>query len=166
VSNCCADQGKWHMKLFLSHRDSANHLTLVLSLVTTYEYRGRILGRNWDKILKSCPPCYSKSPQLTDCTPLPHPLSKSRLKLVCNVNFVYWILKSENSQDYAQKPQRNCTLMNSASLVKFIFYTSYIRAGHVDICPFQENCTVIFGSWSRIHIRVKTWIRKLYRLKI
>jgi hypothetical protein len=24
------------------------------------------------------------------------------------------ILKSENSQDYAQKPQRNCTLMNSA----------------------------------------------------
>jgi hypothetical protein len=27
----------------------------------------------------------------------------------------YWNLKSENSQDYAQKPQRNYTFMNSAS---------------------------------------------------
>jgi hypothetical protein len=27
----------------------------------------------------------------------------------------YGNLKSENSQDYAQKPQRNCTFMNSAS---------------------------------------------------
>ncbi len=27
----------------------------------------------------------------------------------------YRTLKSENSQDYAQKPQRNCTSMNSAS---------------------------------------------------
>ncbi len=26
-------------------------------------------------------------------------------KLVCNVNIVYGYLKSENSQDYAQKPQ-------------------------------------------------------------
>jgi hypothetical protein len=46
---------------------------------------------------------------LTDfSTPPPTP-SKSSLKLVC----------SENSQDYAQKPQRNYTFMNSASgLVK------------------------------------------------
>ncbi len=28
---------------------------------------------------------------------------------------VYGNLKSENSQDYAQKPQRNCTFMNSSS---------------------------------------------------
>jgi hypothetical protein len=28
----------------------------------------------------------------------------------------YRILKSENSQDYAQKPQRNCTFMDSASV--------------------------------------------------
>jgi hypothetical protein len=32
-------------------------------------------------------------------------LSKSGLKLVCNVNIVNGNLKSENSQDYAQKPQ-------------------------------------------------------------
>ncbi len=43
-------------------------------------------------------------------------LSKSGLKLVCKVNIVYGNLKSENSQDYAQKPQRNCTFMNSASV--------------------------------------------------
>ncbi len=34
-------------------------------------------------------------------------------------------LKSENSQDYAQRPQRNCTFMNSASgLVSFSFLYS------------------------------------------
>jgi hypothetical protein len=37
------------------------------------------------------------------------------LKMACNVNIVYGNLKSENSQDYAKKPQRNCTFMNSAS---------------------------------------------------
>jgi hypothetical protein len=41
-------------------------------------------------------------------------LSKNGLKLVCNANIVHY-LKSEYSQDFAQKPQRNCTLMNSAS---------------------------------------------------
>ncbi len=39
----------------------------------------------------------------------------SGLKLVCNVNIVYGNLKSEISQDFSHKPQRNCTFMNSAS---------------------------------------------------
>ncbi len=39
----------------------------------------------------------------------------SGLKLVCNVNIVDRNLKSENSQDYAQKPQRDCTFTNSTS---------------------------------------------------
>jgi hypothetical protein len=46
----------------------------------------------WDKSLKNFPPCYSQSPLLT--------------------------IKSENYQNYAQKPQRNCTFMNSASGMK------------------------------------------------
>jgi hypothetical protein len=45
----------------------------------------------------------------------PPPLSKSGLKLVCKANIVYGNLKFENSQDYAQKPQQNCTVINSAS---------------------------------------------------
>jgi hypothetical protein len=45
--------------------------------------------------------------------PPPPALSNSGLKLVCNVNIVYGNLKSENSEDYAQK--RNCTFMNSAA---------------------------------------------------
>jgi hypothetical protein len=77
------------------------------------QHRDRILGRNWDKSLKRIPPCYSQSPLLTDFTPLS--FGKSGLKLVCNVNIVYGNLKYENTQDYAQKPQRNCTFMNSAS---------------------------------------------------
>jgi hypothetical protein len=44
--------------------------------------------------------------------PPPPPPGKSSLKLVCNVNIVYGNLKSENSQDYAPKPQRNCTFMH------------------------------------------------------
>ncbi len=78
-------------------------------LCTSTYTRGRILSRNWDKSLKSFPPYYSQSP------PPPPPLSKSGLKLVCNVNIVYGYLKSEKSQYYAQKPQRNCTFMNFAS---------------------------------------------------
>ncbi len=41
--------------------------------------------------------------------------AKCGLQLVLNVNNVYGDLKSKNSQDYVQKPQRNCTFMNSVS---------------------------------------------------
>ncbi len=41
-------------------------------------------------------------------------LSKNGIKLVCNLNIVYGNLKSENSQDYAQKQQRNCPFMHWA----------------------------------------------------
>jgi hypothetical protein len=37
------------------------------------------------------------------------------MTLVCYVSIEYGNLKSEDSQDYAQKPQQNCTFMNSAS---------------------------------------------------
>ncbi len=68
-------------------------------------YRGRIQS------LQGFPPCYSKSSLLTDFHSPPLSLSK-----VVNVNIVYRNLKSENSQDYAQKPLRNCMFMNSASV--------------------------------------------------
>ncbi len=80
--------------------------------------RGRILGCIWDKSIQSFPPCYSQSPLLTNFYTYPPPLPPtptSSLKLVCDVNIVYGNLKSENSQDYAQKPQRNCTFMDPYS---------------------------------------------------
>ncbi len=40
-----------------------------------------------------------------DFTPPPPP--ESVLKLICDVNIVYRNPKSEHSQDYVQKPQRN-----------------------------------------------------------
>ncbi len=52
-----------------------------------YKYRGRILGRNWDKS-----PWYSHSPLLTNFSP---PLEQKWLKLVYNVNDIYGNLKSE-----------------------------------------------------------------------
>jgi hypothetical protein len=50
-----------------------------------------------------------KVPTTNDLPP-PPPRSKSGLKLVFYVNIVYENLKNENSLDYAQKPQRNCTV--------------------------------------------------------
>ncbi len=104
-------------------------------------YRGRILGRNPDKSFKSLHPCYSQSCLLysfalrflflqTHATSYslysallyrlkkkggkpdkkPHPLSYV-------LRNPYKNFKSENSQDYAQKPQRNCMFMNSASVL-------------------------------------------------
>ncbi len=61
----------------------------------TNRKRRPILGRNWDKICKSFPPCYSQSP-LTNFTPPPP--CRNGLKPVCNVNIVYGNLKYENSQ--------------------------------------------------------------------
>jgi hypothetical protein len=48
---------------------------------------------------------------------LPPHLSESGLKLVCNVNNVYRNRQSKDSQDHVQKPQRNCTFMNSATVL-------------------------------------------------
>jgi hypothetical protein len=59
----------------------------------------------------SIPPCYSQSPLLTDFTPPPPPPPPEQ-KWFETVNIAYVNLMSENS---AQKPQQNCTFMNSAS---------------------------------------------------
>jgi hypothetical protein len=76
--------------------------------------RGRILGRNGDKMLRVFLIAYSQSSN--EFTPS-LPLSKSNLKLVCNVNNLYRNLKSKNSQDYdVQKCQQNCTFMNLDSV--------------------------------------------------
>jgi hypothetical protein len=66
-------------------------------------------------------------------------LSKSGLKLVCKVNIVYGNLnKSENSQDYAQKPQRNCTFMNSASVQLPAVSPIHGRMNYKDTKPYMS----------------------------
>jgi hypothetical protein len=87
-------------------------------VVTVYLDSGRILGGNWDNSLKS----FFFSSLLFTVTsadefysPSPPPRAKVVcFKLVCNVHIVYRNLKSEESQDYAQKPQLHCMFMNSA----------------------------------------------------
>ncbi len=93
---------------------------------------GRVLGRKPNKSLKSFPSCFSQSP-LQLCIDISitllrtHAASYSYCKgeggkpdrkpcpLPYGLRNPYRNLKSENSQDYAQKPQWNCTFMNSAS---------------------------------------------------
>ncbi len=69
----------------------------------------------WTKVLRVYLLACLQSPLPTESTLPPPPPTKSGLKLVYNENFVYGNLKSESSQDYGQKPQRNCMFMNSAS---------------------------------------------------
>jgi hypothetical protein len=109
------------------------HIIATIGYGTIHSYWGRILGRNPGKSLKSFPPCYSQSQlcleislsrnllqfqqfvavhckgerRKPDSKPYPLPYS-----LIRNP---YRNLKSEKSQDYAQKPQRNRTFMNSAT---------------------------------------------------
>jgi hypothetical protein len=66
------------------------HAHYTVSLVR--ESRGQTLGRNWDKSLKSFPPCYSQSPLLTD---YPTSLEQKWFEPGLNVNIVHENLKSE-----------------------------------------------------------------------
>ncbi len=59
--------------------------------------RGRILGCNWDKILRVFLLAIHSHLNQRNLLP-PAPLSKGGLKLDCNANNVYGNLKSENSQ--------------------------------------------------------------------
>jgi hypothetical protein len=85
----------------------------------------------WTKILNSFPPCSSQSPPPT----IPLPPSKSGLKLVFNI--VNGNLKSENSQDYAQKPHEFgfaggggvCAELQSTWMGVMDCLTSYLGSG-------------------------------------
>jgi hypothetical protein len=103
-----------------------NRIYTVLFVCTliycSYAVLSRILGKNLDKSLKSVPPCYSQSPlQLLWDFFFFKLLATSYISTIYISYHLYDLrhpsrnLKSENSQDYAQKPQRDCTFMNSAS---------------------------------------------------
>jgi hypothetical protein len=66
--------------------------------------------------------------------------------LLCK-HCIYENLKSENCQDYAQKPQRNCTFMNSAS-VRISFYPH----GYREIVTLTPNCKIT-ETLRKLHIK-------------
>ncbi len=91
---------------------------------------GRILRQNPDKSLKSLPPCYSHLPlqlclrfKFLQTHATSYSFSKGERRkpdrkpyhLPYGLGNPYRNLKSENSQDYAQKPQRDWAFINSAS---------------------------------------------------
>ncbi len=97
------------------------------------EYSSRILGRKPDKGLTSFLPCCSQSClkisissssrnllQFLESVTVHCKGERRNTPLPYGLRSPYRNLKSENSQDYAQKPQRNFTFMNSAS----VLYTS------------------------------------------
>ncbi len=94
----------------------------------------------------------------TNGPPPPPPFPGAK---VINVNIVYRNLKSENSQDYAQKPQRNCMFMNSASvLVSEVLYMerctiSHLHCTDVAMCRLQIYCIQIECVLNLIFVLVK-----------
>ncbi len=81
--------GQYVKLCIMQQRETEKYLMGLVSrrtlLYSQYVYRGRLIGRNWYKIL---------SPLLTYLL-FPPPLSKTSLKLVCNVNVVNLNLKSK-----------------------------------------------------------------------
>ncbi len=53
--------------------------------------------------------------QFSCCTLYRRKPDRKRYPFPIGLRNIYWNLKPENSQDYAQKPQQNCMFMNSAS---------------------------------------------------
>jgi hypothetical protein len=88
-------------------------------------------------------------------SPPPPPRRQKRgLKLVCNVNSVCEDhIKPENSQDYAQKPQRNCTLLNSASACVLLLW--FLLLGIFFSFLYFQHCFKcrVGGCWERTHDR-------------
>ncbi len=79
------------------------------------------------------------------------PFEQSGSKLVCNVNILYGNLKSENCQDNAQKSQRNCTFMNSASVHGF-FYCCLMTTTILGSSNKGKECKV-----EREHLTYPIW---------
>jgi hypothetical protein len=77
-ANLCKDAASCTLIWRNHHSPAAQYFTWPKGTVCTV-YGGRILG-NWNKCLKSFPPCYSLSPLPTYFIP-PLPRSKSGLKL-------------------------------------------------------------------------------------
>ncbi len=93
--------------------DIATQYTYICTLLHIYLFsRVRILGRNWDKSKEFSSLLFTATSANGFYPPT---RAKCGLKLAWNVNNVYGDLNSENSQDYVQKPKRNCTFMNSVS---------------------------------------------------
>jgi hypothetical protein len=119
--------------------------------------------RSWDKNLVSFPPCYSQSPlsSTNGFYPPPPSPSQSWLKLVCKVNIVYGNLKSEHSQENAQKPQRNCTFMNSASEL-YSTVQMLLRCRLLDLGATWEGLTAgVFKAL--IHCLFYQYLMSMYR---
>jgi hypothetical protein len=69
--------------------------------------------------------------------------------MVGNVNILYGYLKSENSQDYAQKPQQDCMFMNSASGFRWMRERKAYRVKRVMLA--YNLFQTLFSAWGFSH---------------
>jgi len=98
---------------------------------------------------KNFPFCYSQSALLTDLPPPPLEQKWFETGLQCKHRVRK--LKSENCQNYAQKPQRNCTFMNSASVLSLtlfgVTHKSILRKMYFTFLK-QKNVLKSYTKWS------------------
>ncbi len=108
--------------------------------------RGWILGLCWDKNLKSFHFWYCG------------------LKQVFNVNIVFGNLESENSQDYAQKPQQNCKIVRS--LIRFLFKLAYVNIAWWFIQVHWKILynTMIYIAWYLYVLYILYWNKVYHKI--
>ncbi len=92
--------------------------------------RGRILERDWDKVFLLA---------IHSHLYLPPPPQKKWFETGLQCKHWREILKSENSQNYAQKTQRNCTFMNCASALQLCGKAKYFS---FNVSTRKDNLTV------------------------
>ncbi len=123
---------------------------------------------SWTKSKQSLnifPPCYSQPPLHTALPwdfyffKLTQPLTvsvkekggtpdiKPPYPLPYGLRNLHRNLKSENSQDYAQKPERNCTFMNSATVHVSMEQGPFEKGGNIECYGLEGyNCVVFLGT--------------------
>ncbi len=134
--------GKNLLRDFLSVLLLYDHTYAHYSYKHTFAYSQKLSQRpnSWTSLL------FSHWRILLPSPPSPPP-SKSGLKLVklvCNVSIAYGNIKSENSQDYAQQPQQNCTLMNLSLVPERFSSFCFLHHQNIIVGYLENGQKIIF----------------------
>jgi hypothetical protein len=136
-----------------------------ISILHIYPSRGRILGRNWDKSLRSFPPCYSQSHLLMDFAPPPPPFLLSICHLYSNIAFFHKKLLA-----FSISIRRLFLIKTPCSIIFIWLFSSQHQCLHIHFRLSVIKTLVLSLSTSRfLHINIKAFsviIRRLSPLII
>jgi hypothetical protein len=129
--------------------------------------RGRILGRNPDKSIKSFPPCYSQSP-LERCLEISISSSSRNLLQFFSVQLLCTVKEKEGKPDrkpyhYLRNPYRNLKsesrLCPETSAKLYLHEFGFRTEEQDDEKPFEYvPCIVMYCTIPHPHVRQRMWV--------